>query len=36
MSDLPEDLCIVIDAWARLPKVVQAGIVAMVKAAQPQ
>jgi hypothetical protein len=36
MSDLPEDLYTVIDAWARLPKAVQAGIVAIVKAAQPQ
>jgi hypothetical protein len=36
MSDLPEDLCTVIDAWTRLPKAVQAGIVAMVKAARSQ
>lgn len=36
MSDLPDDLCTMIDAWSCLPKAVQAGIVAMVKAAQPQ
>jgi hypothetical protein len=36
MSDLPEDLSTVIDAWTRLLKAVQAGIVAMVKAVQPQ
>jgi hypothetical protein len=35
MSDLPEDLGTVIDAWTRLPKAVQTGIVAIVKAAQP-
>jgi hypothetical protein len=34
MGDLPDDLRTVIDAWERLPKAVQAGIVAIVNAAQ--
>jgi hypothetical protein len=35
MSGLPDDLRSVIDTWERLPEAVKAGIVAMVKAAQP-
>jgi hypothetical protein len=34
MSDLPEDLCKVIDAWESLPEAVKAGIVAMVHVAK--
>jgi len=34
MSDLPDDLRTVIDAWASLPKAVKAGIVAMVNVAR--
>jgi hypothetical protein len=33
MSDLPDDLRKVIEAWDSLPKVVKTGIVAMVNAA---
>lgn len=36
MSDLPDSLRQIIDAWMCLPEAVQAGIVAMVKAARLQ
>ena len=36
MSDLPEDLREVIDAWDDLPKAVKAGIVAMAKVSQQE
>jgi hypothetical protein len=34
MSDLPDDLCTIIDAWESLPRAVKAGIMAMVTVAQ--
>ena len=34
MSDLPDDLRQIIDAWESLPGAVKAGMVAMVKAAK--
>jgi hypothetical protein len=34
MSDLPDDLRQIIDAWESLPRAVKAGMVAMVKAAK--
>ena len=36
VHEVPEDLATVVRAWERLPTVVKAGIVVMVKAVQPQ
>jgi hypothetical protein len=36
VHEVPEDLATVVRAWERLPTAVKAGIVAMVKAVQPQ
>ena len=36
MSDLPDDLRMIIEAWEGIPKAVKAGIVAMVNASREQ
>jgi hypothetical protein len=33
VSELPDDLALVVESWENLPKAVKVGIMAMVKAA---